>query len=144
MCVVHARDRVWTYRKNLQRVHQGTESEPRSHLVSNVIDRLFSELDNVSALDANQVIVVGHPRSELKMRTIALKPMLHQNTALRKQVQSTVYRGPGNVISLGIHIHIELVRTEVSVEFCYTIQHLVPLLSVAVFLPFQEFGELLL
>jgi len=111
--------------------------------ITNSIDFFSSKLNNATAFHTNEVVVIRHTRTELKVCTIALKPVLHEDTALCQKVQRRINGRTRDTVSLRIHIHIELVSAKVSVQFCNPVQDLVPFLGVTVLFAFEKVGKLL-
>lgn len=90
------------------------------------------------------MVVIGHSACQLKMGTISLKTVFHENSALREQVQRGIDRCPGDPVTPSVHVQIELVSTEMPVELSDPVDHIIPFLGVPVLLAFEEFGELIL
>lgn len=86
--------------------------------------------------------MVRHSARKFKMSTVALKTVLHQNTALREQVQRGIDRSSRDTIAPSIHVQIQLVRIEMTVEFADSVEHIVALLGVSVLLSLEIFSEL--
>ena len=127
-----------TYRENLERVHHRAKPKLRTYRIADRINAFFPKLYNATALDADEVVVVGHSAAELERRTFSVESVFHQNAALGKQIQCGVDRGPGNPVTSAIHVDIELVGTKMSVKFCNSIEHEEPLLGATILLALEE------
>lgn len=71
-----------------------------------------------------------------------MKPVFHEDSTLREQVQSGIDRCPRDPVTPSIHVQIELVSTKMPVELADPVDHIIPFLGVPVLLAFEEFGEL--
>lgn len=76
------------------------------------------------------------------MRTIALKLVLHQYPALRQKIQRGINRGSRDAVAPSIHVQIQLVGVEMTVELADSVEHIVALLGVSVLLSLEIFSEL--
>lgn len=76
------------------------------------------------------------------MRTVALKLVLHQNPALSQKIQCRINRGARDSVAPSIHVQIQLVGIEMTVELADSVEHIIALLGVSVLLPLEIFSEL--
>jgi hypothetical protein len=120
------------------------KTQSLAHSISNRIDRFVAEFLDATTFHADQVIMIRHSGGQLEMRTVALKPVFHQNTARREQVERRIDRSARNAIAPSIHIQIELVCVEMTVQFSDPIDHVKALLCAAVLLSFEEVRKLAL
>jgi hypothetical protein len=92
----------------------------------------------MTAFYANQMIMIWHPAAELECGTLTVKTVFHQNVALGQQIQCGVNRCSGDPITPAVHVDIELVGTEMSVEFRNAIECQEAFLGAPVLLSLEE------
>lgn len=119
-------------------MHHWAKPKLRTYRIADGIDAFLAEFHDAAAFDANQVIMIWHPAAELKCGTFAVKAVFHQNATLGQKIQCGIDRGPGNPVTSTIHMDIELVSAEMTVEFGDSIEHQEAFLRAAVLLPFEE------
>jgi hypothetical protein len=89
------------------------------------------------------VVVVGHPGGKLIMGAFPLKPVFHQNTALREELKGRINGRPGDPVSGIIHVYIELVGRKMVIQLGDPVEDPGPFLGATVLLPAQVVGEVL-
>ena len=76
------------------------------------------------------------------MCTVALKPVLHENSALCQKVERGIDRGARDPVAPSIHVQIQLVSIKMTIQFTDSIQNVIAFLGVTVLLALQVFCEL--
>ena len=119
-------------------MHHWAKPKLRTYRIADGINAFLAEFHDPTAFDANQMIVIWHSAAELKCGTFAVKAVFHQNATLGQEIQRRINRGSGNPVAAAVHMDIELVSAEMTVEFGDSIEDQEAFLGASVLLPFEE------